>query len=188
MRGAVWQAVGHVLAKCYVRDAPRAKDAAQQPRYTFDPKGFYCTLKRRATQVLGTSMKGHGPTAEMHSVAMTMLSAWLVCFAAMCLAPMYTAVVAAVMAATFLHALFGVGHNFFHQANNLWMYVFDLTLYTSNHWRVSHAISHHTYANLELDTEVSSVEPFMYGGACSSCAPCNAYALLCWCWLHTGTS
>ena len=41
-------------------------------------------------------------------------------------------------------------------------YTFDLTFFSSHHWRITHAISHHIYSNLELDTEVSSVEPFLY--------------------------
>ena len=155
------QAVDAVLGKCFVKNAPRAKEAEAAPRFTFADDGFYKTLKRRATNILGTSMSGHGPTPEMVSVARTMLLAWLACFAAMCFAPRWTSLFAAAVAATFLHALMGVGHNFFHQANSLWMYVFDLSLLTSNHWRVSHAMSHHTYANLELDTEVSSVEPYL---------------------------
>jgi hypothetical protein len=51
-----------------------------------------------------------------------------------------------------LHALMGVGHNFFHQRDSPWMYCFDLTLFSSYHWRITHAMSHHTYPNLEIDT------------------------------------
>ena len=63
----------------------------------------------------------------------------------------------------------GVGHNFLHQADNkgflgietYWRYVVNLSLYDLYEFRVHHAISHHTYINLDCDLEVSAIEPIV---------------------------
>lgn len=152
-----------ILAKTFVRDAPKAKAARAKARFTFADDDFYRTLKRRAVKVLGASSAGHGPTAAMHAVSATLLAGWLACFVGMCaFGGTALPLLAAAVGATFLHALMGVGHNFFHQANNAWMYVFDLSLFQSHTWRISHAMSHHLYPNLEIDIEVSSLEPILY--------------------------
>ena len=39
--------------------------------------------------------------------------------------------------------------------------MFDLTGYSSYEWRISHAISHHTFPNTMIDYEVSMIEPFL---------------------------
>ena len=166
-------AVEAVLTKTFVKEAPRAALAKAEPRFTFEPNGFYKTLQRRVVAVVGTDMAQHGPTSEMLAVCTTLLLCWALAFGAMCVAPMATAAIASIVAAFLLHGLMGVGHNFFHQADNLWMYAFDLSLFTSHGWRVSHAISHHTYANLEIDTEVSSVEPFLCVVLFVCCCPCG---------------
>lgn len=156
-------AVDAVLSKTFVRDAPKAAEAALAPRFTYKKDGFYKTLKRRATEVLGKEMAGHGPTGRMKAVCATLLGGWLLFFAGMCLCPgTATPIACALIAATFLHGLMGVGHNFFHQRDNMWMYTFDLSAFSSAAWRISHAMSHHFYSNLEMDSEVSSLEPFLY--------------------------
>lgn len=60
-----------------------------------------------------------------------------------------------------LYALIGVGHNYSHR-NSQWGRVMDLTAYPRHLWQVSHCLSHHSYANLELDLEVITFEPFLY--------------------------
>ena len=58
--------------------------------------------------------------------------------------------------------LIGVGHNFLHQPPSLWYNVMDFTAVPSKDWTVSHSLSHHTYANLEIDLEIKVFEPFIY--------------------------
>ena len=36
----------------------------------------------------------------------------------------------------------------------------DLTFAGHHQWRISHAISHHGFANLDMDIELSQLEPF----------------------------
>jgi hypothetical protein len=43
----------------------------------------------------------------------------------------------------------------------LWTNVFDLCGFSHVIWRISHAISHHTYPNTETDFEASTIEPFI---------------------------
>ena len=45
----------------------------------------------------------------------------------------------------------GTGHNFFHQRNNWRAHYFDLSLFSTRYWRVSHALSHHLFPNTLLD-------------------------------------
>ena len=56
--------------------------------------------------------------------------------------------------------MFGVGHNYFHQRNHPFRYAMDLTFAGHHQWRISHAISHHGFANLDMDIELSQLEPF----------------------------
>ena len=41
------------------------------------------------------------------------------------------------------------------------MYWFDLGCLSSHEWRITHALSHHTYTNTVIDYELAMVEPFM---------------------------
>lgn len=50
-------------------------------------------------------------------------------------------------------------HNFFHQRDNWRMYYFDLTLFSSYDWRISHGLSHHLFTNTIYDFEISAIEP-----------------------------
>lgn len=59
-------------------------------------------------------------------------------------------------------SMLGIGHNFIHQKPSLFRFCADLTLFGSYQWTISHALSHHTYANLELDIEIDAIEPFIY--------------------------
>lgn len=51
-------------------------------------------------------------------------------------------------------------HNFFHKKDNWRMYMFNLTLMSSNEWRVTHVLSHHIFPNTLMDFEMSALEPF----------------------------
>jgi len=58
-------------------------------------------------------------------------------------------------------ALWGLGHNYFHKKDSFLRYIFDLTSLSAYEWRITHAISHHHYANSHWDYEVTSLEPFL---------------------------
>jgi cytochrome b involved in lipid metabolism len=52
-------------------------------------------------------------------------------------------------------------HNFFHKKDNWRMYTFDLTMTSSYEWRISHAYSHHNFANTIMDYEIQAFEPLV---------------------------
>jgi fatty acid desaturase len=43
----------------------------------------------------------------------------------------------------------------------VWTDIFDFCGFSHVIWRISHAISHHTYPNTETDFEASTIEPFI---------------------------
>ena len=106
------------------------------------------------------------PDIKMHVLSSVALSLWLISFIFFCSNP---SIYRAIIAGFFLHPLVGVGHNFLHQADNkgwfgietYWRYVINLSLYDLYEFRVHHAISHHTYINLDCDLEVSALEPII---------------------------
>ena len=130
----------------------------------WDDDGFYRTLKRRVLAKLGPEPSARAPTAGFLWLCRGVLAAWAGCLAGMCACDGWRAWACAVGAGLLLHALMGVGHNFFHQADSvgLWRHCFDLSLFSSHAWRITHAISHHLHPNLETDIEVSAMEPFIY--------------------------
>lgn len=149
------------------RTEPQFAETSEGPIYVWDDKGFYRTLKRRVLRKLGPTAASRAPTSDFLWLCRTVLAAWGACFWAMCACDGWHAWAAAVGAGFLLHALMGIGHNFFHQADSyrrhgLWRHCFDLTLFSSHAWRITHAISHHLCPNLENDIEVSAMEPLLY--------------------------
>ncbi len=173
--------VGSILAKFYVRDAPRGSAAAA---YTWEETGFYKTFKRAGpcpchdclapavftacpwepshssympflhvaafspTLLPGVAFKalsetgGSGATAQMKMYSAAAIGLWIAAFTAMCATG---SAWLALLAGILLQALFGVGHNFFHQRNTWWRYAWDMTIFRHHEWRISHALSHHLY-------------------------------------------
>lgn len=124
--------------------------------YVWDPKGFYATLRRRVAEAVRG--QGHGPTRQIQVVYTLLLLGFVLALAAASITGSWVALVGATLC---LHALTGVGHNSLHQGHSAWRYCLDLTLFSHREWRVSHAISHHTYPNLCIDFELSALEPFL---------------------------
>ena len=40
-------------------------------------------------------------------------------------------------------------------------FIFDFTIFSHRNWRISHALSHHLFPNLDLDMEASALEPYL---------------------------
>jgi hypothetical protein len=145
--------------------------------YIWAPGDFYSTLRSRLQPLI----PHHGPTAQFRALCCATLALWL-CFwlAAIVRGSFSLAFAAGVM----MHALMGIGcvglcarcalcsfgkfvhaccsrHNFFHNVDNLWTNMFDFCGFSHTIWRISHAISHHTYPNTETDFEASTIEPFV---------------------------
>jgi hypothetical protein len=148
-------------------------DAAASCCYAWAPGDFYSTLRAR----LKTAIPHHGPTSQFLALCYLTLALWsTLWFAAVTQGSFAFALAAGLM----MHALMGIGcagaarqqrdgacnsrcsrHNFFHGVDNLWTNVFDLCGFSHVIWRISHAISHHTYPNTETDFEASTIEPFI---------------------------
>eukprot|EP00047_Mylnosiga_fluctuans_P007938 m.5468 g.5468 ORF g.5468 m.5468 type:complete len:437 (-) comp2008_c0_seq1:94-1404(-) len=141
-----------LLRKYHVRACP---DAAKIAAYTFEENGFYKTLKRAvAAEFAGEC----GPTPAMYALSALAVALWALAFLNMLSAQ---TALSAIIAGIALYPMFGVGHNWFHMRNTLWRYAFDLTCFGHHDWRISHAISHHVFPNLDVDIEASFVEPFL---------------------------
>ncbi|XP_067013447.1 cytochrome b5-related protein isoform X2 [Anabrus simplex] len=141
-----------LLPNFHVRPATTKRNSP----YTFEPDGFYRTLKSRVREALKGQVTG--PTRRSIVSADALLTGSLA-----------TAIMAGAMWSYSLGALSGFlltltvisAHNFFHQKDNLRMYYFDLSFMSSREWRISHALSHHLYPNSLLDLEISMWEPIL---------------------------
>eukprot|EP01062_Namystynia_karyoxenos_P062149 TRINITY_DN55077_c0_g1_i1.p1 TRINITY_DN55077_c0_g1~~TRINITY_DN55077_c0_g1_i1.p1 ORF type:complete len:485 (+),score=117.57 TRINITY_DN55077_c0_g1_i1:82-1455(+) len=150
-----------LLARYKVGDATRF-----DPILTFEPSGFYSSLRRRVYAELHRQRKGGiaGPARRTVRWGVALLLAWAGTFCAMARRRSGAArgsYLFAVPCGLLLYALSGLGHNFFHMRDTRWRYLWDLTFFSSYRWRLSHALAHHPFANLEIDPEASAVEPYV---------------------------
>lgn len=141
-----------LLSKYYVKNISTPRNSP----YTFHEDGFYKTFKRKVQPVL--KKVGRGPSWSMvliqDSIALT--------FALLLISAAATGShMLAVIAGVLLTMTGFCAHNFFHQRDNWRMYYFDLTLFSSYDWRITHGLSHHLFTNTIYDYEISSVEPFL---------------------------
>ncbi|KAM3574703.1 hypothetical protein VYU27_003336 [Nannochloropsis oceanica] len=137
--------------------------------FSFRNRAFYKIFKRRAAKVLekaedssnsGSARGARGPTTEMRVLVWILLSAWLLSLAWCCREG--AGVGPAVVAGVLLNALTGIGHNAMHSVPSWWRYLMDLSLFSSEEWRISHCISHHHYPGSQIDFEVAAIEPFIH--------------------------
>jgi len=126
--------------------------------YVWSDQGFYRTTRRKVREVLRERGVATGPTNLMKFLTCVAVLLFAVLFAGTCKTG---SVVFATGCGYSIFVLMGIGHNFFHQRDTPWRFLFDFSLYSSTDWRVSHAISHHLYPNLDLDLEASALEPFV---------------------------
>lgn len=136
--------------------APHSAEA-----YTWATEGFYLALKRAAYRDLKAAGAGTGsPTAEMLALCGFAVALWVTASCAVGLAQSpFGAVAAALFAGYMTYVMMGIGHNFFHRRNSVWRFAFDVSLYSSADWRLSHALSHHMLPNLRADYEATAFEP-----------------------------
>lgn len=143
-----------LLAKYWVRRA----EGPRRYRYTFQPGGFYRSLKRRAEPVLREI--GTGPDWRARWIQDCLTGSFLVLFLLLCLHP---SPLLALVTGLFLGLSSSAAHNWFHQADSkAWRrFYFDLSCLSHQEWRISHALSHHLHTNSLTDVEVTAVEPFL---------------------------
>ena len=104
------------------------------------------------------STVGSGPSLAMRALCGLALATWLLAFVLTCASGSF---VCAGFTGYLVFVLMGVGHNFFHQRDSLWRFCFDVSCFSSSDWRISHALSHHMYPNMDLDLEATGTEPFV---------------------------
>ncbi|XP_042223121.1 cytochrome b5-related protein-like [Homarus americanus] len=144
-------AAENLLHKYYVNDILTPRNSP----YTFHENGFYKTFKRKVQPVL--KRVGKGPTLYMRFIQDSLALTFVALMIASVITQSYTKIIFAGIVLTLTG---NCAHNFFHQRNNWRMYYFDLTLFSSYKWRISHGLSHHLYTNTIYDFEVSVLEPF----------------------------
>lgn len=132
--------------------------------FTFDENGFYSVFRKRAHEAL-KACGGSGPTQQMLQIHDLMLCLFLALFVSLAnpAFEMFTSswLLLAIVCAFALQSLATISHNFWHQKRNWRMYTWDFTFYSSHHWRITHAISHHSFPNTAYDYELMAFEPFI---------------------------
>ncbi|XP_017014055.2 cytochrome b5-related protein [Drosophila takahashii] len=141
-----------MLGKFEVRQASKPRNY----KFTLKENGFYMTLKRRVREKLRKIE--YSPTRKTEFLHLAILvSVFIFSWAGTILDSLVLQSVAGL-------ALCWVAtstHNYFHQRDNWRMYTFNLTMMNFRNWRISHALSHHVYANSLHDLEMSMFEPFL---------------------------
>ena len=138
-----------------------AKEPRNSGAFTFEKDGFYSVFRERCWKILKDV--GTGPTPTMLFIHDSLLVSFLI--ALICTihpALSHQQWLAIAIAAGFLMQCLGTcAHNFYHKRANWRMYSWDLTPYSSDEWRISHAYSHHAFPNTAYDYEVMVFEPYI---------------------------
>lgn len=140
---------------------PAKEPSGKTAAYIWRDDGFYRSTRHRAWEALQDAYPGArpaGPTGFMLFLSTGAALLFVALFLATCVSASY---VAATLAGYAIFVLMGVGHNFFHQQDSLWRFAWDVSMFSVNDWRASHAISHHLYPNLDPDLEASALEPLV---------------------------
>lgn len=153
-----------VMAKYRVASAAKPRN----PTFTFDPKGFYATLRQRVAIAMkewdsnipnAKTPKGWFSVSRLHDA---LLSLFIASFAACVLSEELHLIVVFGALAGFWGGLLNVcAHNYIHLADSWRLYSFDLFGQSSWEWRVSHVYSHHCFPNSLWDYELKAFDGFL---------------------------
>ncbi|XP_075220337.1 cytochrome b5-related protein-like [Lycorma delicatula] len=143
--------VEKLLPKFFVRNANTPRNSP----YTFNPDGFFRTLKKRIWNTIKDKKRGPKLRSIIFLDSLVISTLLTAVFAAR-----YYSIFLGITSGILLSCATIVSHNFFHQRDNWRMYYFQLSLLSVTDWRISHALSHHAYTNTHQDLEVMMLEPF----------------------------
>ncbi|XP_050667625.1 cytochrome b5-related protein-like [Leptidea sinapis] len=146
-----------VLEKFYKRDAKTPRNSP----FTFKDDGFYRTLKNKVWEEIQKIPNKESIRTSFicDSLLFTCLvSSTITCWAKDYWIVMLSYIVASVSMAWVMVA----AHNYIHKRTNWRMYLFNIGLWSYRDFRVSHALSHHLFANTLMDLEVSGFEPIVF--------------------------
>ncbi len=141
-----------LLEKFHVRKC----DTPRRSPFTFHKDGFYQKLKARAQEALKET--GIGPTKKMLIVQDGLVLLFHVTLA---LAIKSGSPVQVLLAGIYLGMSTTSSHNFFHQKDNWRRYYWDISMFNSTDWRVTHMLSHHLHTNTYQDVEITAMFPFV---------------------------
>ncbi|XP_054290732.1 cytochrome b5-related protein-like isoform X2 [Macrosteles quadrilineatus] len=141
-----------ILPNFYVRKA----NAPRNSPFTFKDDGFFRMMKSRVYEKLK-----HVPPGPSRHSKMLLDSLATSTIVLSVLAALYQSFLLGFVAGMLLTMTTICSHNFFHQRDSWRMYLFNMSLFTVRHWRISHALSHHLYPNTHYDLEISMFEPFL---------------------------
>ena len=148
-----------IMDKYYVGDAARD----YRPYFDYSDDGFYRILKRRCSEVLrkqpGDKATATDATPLFVRQCALVFIVHVVCFV---LTAIYNSIFFAILTGFTIAALHGIGHNYLHQKDSLYMYFAVLGGWKIKRNRVSHAISHHPQPNTNWDLEIIGLEPWLY--------------------------
>jgi hypothetical protein len=131
--------------------------------FTFEKDGFYSTLRQRVFEGMKDlpSVPYFQTTAFVHDA----LLLGFLTFTILSISPWcqegYLSYFLAAIGGSLLACLANTSHNFWHLKDTWRVFTFDLCLFSSYEWRISHAYSHHTFPNTILDVEIWSFEPYL---------------------------
>lgn len=148
--------------------------------YDYPAGALYPTLKRRVAAALKEHAGGSSDATPAFKLqCAVVLLAHVACFAALCRSGPGGSLLWATLTGFTISALHGIGHNFMHQADNLWMRVCTVGGWNIHLNRVSHAISHHPMPNTEWDLEILGHEPCVAAACPAAACPaaCTGTAL-----------
>lgn len=166
------------LSKYYVKKASKPRNSRS---LTFHPDGFYCVLRKRVFEMLkvkqAESKSKKWPVSKsylqstniVHDVLLLVFVALMAVGSCAVLTNeassgilVHTITFGSLIVAGFILSLLMMcAHNYFHLRDNWRMYSFDISMFSSHEWRISHAYSHHAFPNTMLDYEVAAFEPFL---------------------------
>ncbi|XP_031843724.1 cytochrome b5-related [Nomia melanderi] len=142
-----------ILPKYFIKEAVSSRSVP----LTFKPNGFYYTFKKRALEAL-KNVDFHRPSKKSNAIADLMVTLTIAISLAAVFMQSRVIVAAAGISLAWTTI---IAHNYFHMRDNFRMYYFDLCGMSSKEWRITHAMSHHTYPNTVWDYEIYIVEPLI---------------------------
>lgn len=159
-----------MLDKYYVRDCDK-NHSRYSAFFTFHKDGFYSRLRSKINKIMQEQhliqfeQQNYLWSSRFYHDCMFIVHLFLMVFGIKiavsedsCTTCSRLIFIAAGVVLGFLQVC---AHNFFHKKDNWRMYSFDLTMTSSYEWRISHAYSHHNYANTIMDYEIQAFEPLV---------------------------
>jgi len=163
--------ISHLDAERVQRMLPYMEVETEKPLpprnspFTFEPDGFYCTLRKKIWDAHGGEVRKSGksnvaslgppPQTKIFADAMALVSLLLTALAGRT-ESFSMATGLAALTGIFNGLFIGIGHNFLHQADTFRRHYQNFSGWDSCRFRMHHALSHHPYTNTVIDAELNA--------------------------------